>query len=165
MDILKQGAVISQSGVYRYELYRIWDREKPKVLFIMLNPSTADHTKDDPTIRRCMDFANSWGYGGIYVCNLYAARTSDPRVLKSAHNAGVDIVGDENLKHIEESFFKTSKVIFAWGSSKPDKMAYQNHTEGIIAKYYDAECLGKNKDGSPKHPLYLKKDLKTFLFR
>ena len=66
------GAIISDCGKYRYQLWRKWDPSLPVVLFIMLNPSQADASEDDPTIRRCINYAKSWGYGGIYVGNLFA---------------------------------------------------------------------------------------------
>src|SRR3546814_16904510 len=69
------------SDVCSSDLWRIWDDTKPQCMFIMLNPSTADADLDDPTIRRCIGFAKSWGYGGLQVCNLFAYRSTEPREL------------------------------------------------------------------------------------
>lgn len=78
---MDKGAIISGCGKYRYSLWRTWDKKLPKVMFIMLNPSTADAYEDDPTIRRCINFAKSWGYGGIVVGNLFAYRATNPKKL------------------------------------------------------------------------------------
>jgi len=89
MTIEKQHAMISDAKLsvcrkYRYALWRIWDKSKPIVLFISLNPSTADEKEDDPTIRRCIGFAKSWGYGGLCMANLFAYRTKSPSEMMSA---------------------------------------------------------------------------------
>ena len=72
--VIRRNAELSACGKYRYRLSRIWDDKKPLVLFIMLNPSTADAEQDDPTIRRCIAFAKNWGYGGFMAGNLFAFR-------------------------------------------------------------------------------------------
>ena len=106
---MKKHAVISQDNKYRYQLSRIWDNEKPTVLFIMLNPSTADADADDPTIRRVVNFAKSWGYGGVFVGNLYAFRSTDPKGLKHTE----DPVGEENIAHVQTLIGLTDKVVYA----------------------------------------------------
>jgi hypothetical protein len=149
---MMKGATISECGKYRYKLWRIWDCDKPCVLFIMLNPSTADALEDDPTIRRCINFAKSWGYGGLYVGNLFAYRSTDPKELKRVD----DPIGIQNSANIYEMFTNCDKVICAWGD---DKMVRLSSVANIIPErhlYY----LDKCKSGNPKHPLYLKKDLK-----
>ena len=84
---LNRGATFSKCKIYRYRLWRIWDAKKPTVLFIMLNPSTAGSTMDDPTIKRCIGFAKSWGYGGLYVGNLFAYRSTQPKGLLKLNDA------------------------------------------------------------------------------
>ena len=79
--MIERGAVFSPNGVYRYSLSRVWKREKGLVLFLLLNPSTADANVLDPTLRRCMSFAEAWGYGGILVGNIFALRSTDPQFL------------------------------------------------------------------------------------
>ena len=91
-------APITEDGKYRYYLTRVWDYKKPTLLFIMLNPSIADSNNDDPTIRRVVDFAEYWGYGGIYVGNLYAFRSTDPKGLLKTD----DSKGPENEKNIKK---------------------------------------------------------------
>jgi hypothetical protein len=87
---MKKDAKLSDDKLYRYQLSRIWDETKPKVLFIMLNPSTADADVDDPTIRRVINFAKSWNYGGVYVVNLYAFRSTDPKGLTPFYISNAD---------------------------------------------------------------------------
>ncbi len=78
----RTGADFDGTGAYRYSLWREWDSRRPIVAFVMLNPSTADAAKDDPTIRRCASFARSWGYGSLEVVNLFAYRASEPKRLR-----------------------------------------------------------------------------------
>lgn len=154
-----KGAIISDCGQYRYSLWRIWDEDKPRVLFIMLNPSTADESKDDPTIRRCIGFAKSWGYGGFYVGNLFAYRSSSPKDLLSAtHPKGL-----HNYAHLVDMESKCEKVVFAWGNGpilKKLKIELPTETVGKAPAY----CIALSKDGTPKHPLYLPKVLVPRLF-
>lgn len=151
-------AVISDCGKYRYSLTRIWDESKPKVMFIMLNPSTADASNDDPTIRRCIGFAKSWGFGGLYVCNLFAFRATNPKDLLKADNP----FGDQNIWHTRQLFDKVEKVICSWGNKAiVDKILGKgNDYETIYYAYDKLHFLELSKDGTPKHPLYLKSDLK-----
>ncbi|GAL83447.1 hypothetical protein MYP_674 [Sporocytophaga myxococcoides] len=147
----ESGAIISTCKNYRYRLWRIWDKSKPFVMFIMHNPSTADESEDDRTIKRCVNFAKSWGYGGIYVGNIFAYRSTKPEVIKQV----IDPIGPDNNKHLTEMLQKCQIVIAAWGNhpkteSKPLK--------GIdIGKFY---YLSLTKTGNPRHPLYLKMNLK-----
>ena len=140
-----KGAIFSDDRKYRYALWRIWDDTKPLVMFIGLNPSTANEDSDDPTIRRVKKFASEWGYGGVYMMNLFGIVSSDPSVLLTADNP----IGDNNeyLEHISR---KCSKVIFAWG-------AFQvNGRDKVVADMFpDAYALLLNKNGSPRHPLYV----------
>lgn len=147
----KKKAVISSCEKFRYTLYR-GDCENPLV-FIMLNPSTADALIDDPTIRRCMGFANSGGYDGIIVVNLYAFRSPNPKDLLQTQ----DPVGSENDQYITSIVSKHKTVVCAWGSNAlVDRV---NHVMSIL-KQHEAKvvCLGMNKNGSPKHPLYIAAD-------
>lgn len=155
---MEKSATVSGCGKYRYRLERIWDKSKPKVLFIMLNPSTADAMNDDATIRRCVNYAKEWGYGGVLVGNLFAYRATKPKELLTAENP----IGDENLKFIDQMFKEAAAVICAWGNSGiVDKLGKKlgpdyKPLKGWIGFLYYLELA---KNGTPKHPLYLKKDL------
>lgn len=156
-------AVISECGKYRYLLTRIWDENKPKVMFIMLNPSTADANNDDPTIRRCIGFAKSWGYGALYVVNLFALRATNPQKLLTAPF----LVGVENEKWIRQTSNLVNLVICAWGNSLiVDKLQKRlDHTWKPLSWINKPlHYLELSNDGTPKHPLYLSKNLtpKTF---
>jgi hypothetical protein len=146
---MKNYATLTQDNKYRYKLSRIWDEEKPSVLFIMLNPSTADANIDDPTIRRVVNFAKSWGYGGVFVGNLYAFRSTDPKVLKHID----DPVGEDNIEHIKQLIGLSDMVIYAWGN---------NHKEpSWLCELVDTPyCIDVSRNRIPKHPLYLKGTLK-----
>lgn len=159
-----KGAVISTDKVYRYRLWRIWDDTKDKVLFIMLNPSTADYDVDDPTIRRCVGFAKSWGFGGVYVGNITAFRSTDPKKLNQDSFA----TGTENLLHIMDMVKDCTTVVCAWGNgpvlkklTKGSGIAVERACGVFILKQKGKRIcvIDRAKDGTPKHPLYLKKDL------
>jgi hypothetical protein len=151
---MKKHAIISHDCKYRYELQRIWDEKKPKILFIMLNPSTADADNDDPTIRKIIKFSKSWGYGGVYVGNLYAFRSTDPKALRHTH----DPVGEDNIEHITKLISLSDIVVYAWGNKnmEPDWLR-----ELVDTPY----CIDISKNGNiPKHPLYLKGDLQPKIY-
>lgn len=159
------GAHLSDCGTYRYQLSRIWDKNKPLVGFIMLNPSTADSLNDDPTVRRCVGFAKSWGYGGIYIVNLFAYRSSNPRDLLAI--PALDAVGYLNQFYLEEVFDKADFIVCAWGNqSILDRLMKRlNNEYKPLAKCFTSLCyLELSKNGTPKHPLYLKADCKLLEF-
>jgi len=156
---VKKGALLSDCKVYRYRLWRIWDEAKPKVMFIMLNPSTADGEMDDPTVRRCIGFAKSWGYGGLYIANLFAYRSTQPKDLLEH----TDVVGLDNSFHLNEMSKKCEIAVCAWGNSKiVNKLKFNKQLlKGLKIPLY---CIELSKDGTPKHPLYLKSELKPIKF-
>ena len=160
---MNKGAHISACGKYRYQLWRIWDETKPLVLFIMLNPSTADGTDDDPTIRRCVAYAIEWGYGGIYVGNLFSYRARNPEELLTVKNPN----GVLNSTCIEAMVLECDLVVFAWGNAKI--LEKRNPWNPTIKKLKDISCrptahIEMALDGkTPKHPLYLKSDLKPVI--
>ncbi len=151
---MKKHAILSEDNKYRYQLSRIWDEEKPMILFIMLNPSTADANIDDPTIRRVTNFAKSWGYGGLYVGNLYAFRSTDPNILQKVDNP----IGTDNIQYIKSLIGLTEKVIYAWGNNRKEPEWLSN----LVDNPY---CIDISKKGIPKHPLYLKGNLLPKLYR
>lgn len=150
-------ASISEDGLYRYSLTRIWDAcaLAANATFIMLNPSTADALVDDPTIRRCVGFAKAWGCGGLHVVNLYALRSTDPRGLWAAP----DPVGPDNDAYLTNCAHRArhygSPLVAAWGmNARPDRVAQVLELPGMGAVH----ALGTTKSGAPRHPLYLRSD-------
>lgn len=146
-----KNAIIDDTGKYRYLLTRTWDENLPPAVFVMLNPSTANAEEDDPTIRRCVNFAKKWDLGGIKVVNVFAYRATNPKELFKVKEP----IGIENEKYIREAVINAGIIILAWGSSCTKlKSGYRKVKE--ILKDYETHCLGITKDGFPKHPLYLK---------
>lgn len=144
-------AVIDNTGKYRYLLTRTWDENLPSAVFVMLNPSTADAEIDDPTIRRCISFAKTWGCGEIKVVNIFAYRATNPKELFKTKEP----IGIENEKYIKQAITTAKFIVLAWGSScKTIDSGYEKAKE--ILKNSEIYCLGITKDGFPKHPLYLK---------
>ena len=137
--------------MYRYALSRTWDSDLPECVFIMLNPSTADAKENDPTIRRCIGFAKDFGCGSLTVVNLYAFRSTDPKKLWLTP----DPVGRLNDSFITSAFKAADgPIIAAWGANAERGRAQQAMN---LARGKEVLALGINKDGSPKHPLYLPK--------
>jgi len=147
----KKSAIISECGKYRYELRRIWQPRTALICWVMLNPSTADANFDDPTIRRCMGYTARWGYGGIIVVNLFALRATNPKELYKSD----DPKGPENYHYIFRASWETKLTIAAWGTHGK----YLKQSETVLAQLTNAHYLALTKEGYPKHPLYLKKDL------
>ncbi len=151
---MTKGAIIE--GNYRYRLWRIWDKTKQVMVWIMLNPSTADAEEDDPTIRRCMGFARSNGCGSINVVNLYAYRTTDPKELLKVQ----DPIGPENDHWLSVTCAQYNiKVVCGWGNFEVD-----NKRANVVMqerkKFDSLYRFGPTtKSGQPRHPLYLKRDL------
>lgn len=152
-DGITRTADISDDGLYRYSLTRSWGAN-PWATFIMLNPSTADGTEDDPTIRRCLGFARSWGLDGITVVNLFAYRATDPDDLAAAHKAGVDVVGPENRTSILAcTQLASGPIVAAWGAG-PAALR-QLIAQRVRTLPSGLQCLALTKAGGPRHPLYL----------
>lgn len=148
-------AIISECGKYRYRLERSWPEgnQEDKACFIMLNPSTADATQNDPTIRRCIGFAKAWGYGGLVVVNLFAFRATNPDELYEVD----DPVGRDNDAHILNAVEHCKGAVCAWGVKGHIRNRHNNVRRMIgMPLYY----LALTKGGNPSHPLYLKSELK-----
>jgi hypothetical protein len=143
-------AVFSPCRQWRYQLSRIWRADLEPVIWVMLNPSTADETKDDPTIRRVIGFSMNWGYGGAIIYNLFAWRSPHPTFLRKTP----DPVGPENDQHLV-AIAENRLVICAWGN---DGQLYGRSRAVLpLLAHCRLECLGTSKHtGEPKHPLYLR---------
>ena len=156
MSFINKTANFSTCRKYRYSLSRIWDKQKKFVLFIGLNPSTADEKVDDPTIRRCSGYAQKWGYGGFIMVNLFAYRTTLPSNLKKVKYP----VGRDNDKYIVKLSKKADITVAAWGNNGN---LYRRDKQ-VLSLVPNLMCLKVNKSGQPAHPLYLNKDLKLTKF-
>ncbi len=159
---MDKGAQFSDCRRYRYALWRTWQEGESHVMFIGLNPSTADETKDDPTIRRCIGYAKAWGFGGIHMLNLFAFRATNPKDLKKAN----DPVGKENDSYLKMYLEPGGLNIACWGTHG----SFLNRGEEVIELLNrgNLSCFDLTKNGQPKHPLYLKQDIKPIrlsLFR
>jgi hypothetical protein len=150
VDLLTRGeALISDCGLYRYWLRRQWDEGK-EVCFIMLNPSTADAMKDDPTVRKCVGFARGWGYTSLLVLNLFNYRSKTPADLKKVS----DPIGSDAAYYIDRAV-ASDLVIAAWGING----GYLDRDKKVFAQLRSAgvklQCLRVSNEGFPYHPLYL----------
>ena len=152
---MKKSANFSRCRTYRYALWRSWDEHKPYAMMIGLNPSTADEVEDDPTLIRCINFAKSWGYGGVCMTNLFAYRATDPNDMKAV----ADPVGASNNRWLTRLAKEAGIVVAAWGNDG----SYLNRASQIRNKIPNLYCLKMNKSGEPAHPLYLRAELKPVL--
>ncbi len=149
---MSRTAVLSGDGVYRYELRRTWCSLLPTVQWIMLNPSTADATADDASIRRCVGFARAWGRGGIVVRNLFALRATDPRELYH-HPDPVGPGNDDAL--LKGAAMDDTLTVCAWGA-RGSHLGRAAAVCALMARHgLTLHHLGQTKAGQPLHPLYL----------
>jgi len=146
---VERGAFISPDGLYRYWLWRHWGKGVRRVLFIMLNPSTADALIDDPTIEACIAFAMLWDFDGLEVCNAFAFRATKPIELQRA----VDPVGMFNNGWIIDRANHAELIVCAWGNHAT--FNGRNRVMLELLKSYPLHTLRISKDGHPGHPLYI----------
>ncbi len=153
-------AIFSRERKYRYLLRRRLKNESSQTIctFIMLNPSTADERKNDPSVIRCMGFAEAWGYGWLEVCNLFAFRSTESKRLKIGEVDHAYIVGVDNDHHIAGSVTRADLVVVAWGAH--GKLIDRGHD--VLAKLNAARIVpwhfNLTHGGEPVHPLYLPKN-------
>lgn len=152
--MLDAGAIFSSDRRFRYSLWRIWRKEKRPAMFLMLNPSTADETSNDPTVERCQRYALRWGFGGLIVCNIFAYRATNPVIMK----AQPDPIGPENDAAILVNAGNAGVVVCAWGNHG----RHLNRSADVMAMLHDQKiitwCLSRTNIGEPGHPLYLRSD-------
>jgi hypothetical protein len=141
-------------GDYRYRLWRTLASggRSGRLLFVMLNPSTADATINDPTLRRCISFASDWGFGSLEVCNLFAYRATDPEVLARLP----DPIGPENDRHLLAAAARAETIIAAWGG-RGDLKGRAAQVKALLVCCRPLFCLGLTKGGAPRHPLYVRR--------
>ena len=148
------GASFSKCRTYRYALWREWANHGPQLVVIGLNPSTADETMDDPTIRRCIGFAKREGCGRLVMLNLFGLRATDPREML----AHPDPVGPDNDGMLRMFSYASGVRAFvaAWGANQ--HRAHLERGRTVAAMFPGIKCFGTTKAGHPKHPLYLRAD-------
>lgn len=157
---IQRAALLSECGRYRYLLSRTWS-DAPLALFVLLNPSTADASVDDQTVRKCIGFSRSWNLGGFNIVNLFALRATDPKDLWEArwdHR-----VGPETDAHITAAIAAAGgDLVVGWGRLEPpakNRELVRARVQHVLELINDVGrqpmCLGTNADGSPRHPLYL----------
>lgn len=151
----------SECRTYRYTLERRWADGAPCV-FIMLNPSTATESENDPTNRRTMTFAQQWGFGSVIAVNEFAFRATDPKHMKAA----ADPVGPENDRILRETCAKAGGIVCAWGVHGRHR---DRDLDVVTMLSYRTEkpplqCLGFTKAGDPRHPLYVPNTTKRVAF-
>ncbi len=160
-----QGATFSADRNFRYTLWRRWDspilQREGTVLWVMLNPSTADEWNLDATVRRCEDYTKAWGYGGLVVVNIFGLCSKDPKDLYRALARGVDPTqqGHHNDEAIGREAAKADLVITAWGVHGAMKNRGPEVLDALLENR-SVHHLGLNADRSPRHPLYLPADLR-----
>jgi hypothetical protein len=142
-------AVFDPTAQYRYWWSRRWDSARPVLNFLMLNPSTADAERSDPTVTRCLHFARAWGFGTLIVTNIFSYRSTDPRALRTV----ADPVGPENDAWIVQAADRANRVVVAWGThgtlgGRQDQVLALLHDHPLYA-------LGQTHQGCPRHPLYV----------
>jgi hypothetical protein len=158
-----RSAFISGDGLYRYNLRRRW-ADGAALLIIGLNPSTADATEDDPTIRRCIGFAKSLQYSALYMGNLFAYRATDPAMLRRV----TDPIGPENDAALTALASQSAGIIVAWGAHEMGRPYFWDRAR-VVTKLLNGikypYCFGLTKQGHPKHPLYLRADSPLVRYR
>ena len=157
---MKKDADIDETGKYRYMLSRQWNEKKDFVNFVLFNPSTADDKEDDRTIKACISIAENLGYGGFYVTNLFAYRTSFPKELKNF----TEPEGEKNDDYIKKYANLSKDIIVAWGNHGSFKNR-DKHLIDTLSEINTLYCLGHTKKGNPRHPLYLKRTTKKIKFK
>jgi hypothetical protein len=147
---IKSGATFSLCQTWRYKLWRRWSPAGPTIAFIGLNPSTADEVNDDPTVRRCIGFARRWGFGGMYMLNVFAYRSTNPRALTTA----ADPVGPRNDATLARICRRCDMVVACWGTW--GRLFDRGQAAIELLGDMPVHCLGTTRGGHPKHPLYLR---------
>ena len=153
---MERTADFSECRKYRYALWRIWGGITGYAMFVGLNPSTADETVDDPTIRRCISFAQDWGYSGLCMTNIFAYRATKPSDMKCA----IDPVGKDNDDWLRDASSGAAVVVAAWGTHG----TFAGRHTAVRKLLPNLHYLKLTKDGHPSHPLYLQKTLRPVLW-
>lgn len=161
------GARLSADGVYRLSLWRRWAAGGRTACWVLLNPSTADGERDDPTLRRCVGFSQAAGCSALELVNLFAFRSSSPAEVVRAARAGVDVIGPECDAAIAAAAAGADAIVVGWGIvptglrklALPDRVRYRHREVLELLEGGEArgrvQCLGHTTGGWPRHPLYV----------
>ncbi len=167
-----QNTTWSADRRYRYFLRRPWHEQvaqgfaepemsaegRPPIAFLLLNPSTADEVKDDPTVARCRRYAVAWGFGEVIVLNAFAYRATDPKDMR----AQADPVGPDNdatlLATLPAVQALGGRLVCGWGNHGAH-LGRSDQLRALLADFEGLRCFPKTKAGEPGHPLYLRKDV------
>lgn len=144
-------AVYSDCERYRYALTRTWASDSPRLTWVMLNPSTADERRNDPTIERCQRRTVALGFGAMRIANLFAWRATDPKALKKAASPE----GADNAKALEQAFSWADTVILGWGVHGAHRDAGPRLLVSLRRRRKPIWHLGLTQAGHPRHPLYV----------
>jgi hypothetical protein len=158
--VIRSGAIFNECGKFRTRLWRIWDTAKPRALWVLLNPSTAGEHKNDPTIWAIMDFTERWGFGGVEVCNVYDFRATDPKKLRDAHYPQ-SRENEAVLRTMMTTIAAEGGIVVVGCGTKvgPNRLLdFRVDAQLLGVPLYH---LGLNTDGTPKHPLYIKRTTPT----
>ncbi|MGC1308647.1 MAG: DUF1643 domain-containing protein [Phormidesmis sp.] len=152
--VIERTAVFDRSQNYRYWLGRRWQKGGAQVAFVMLNPSRADDTHDDPTLRACIQFAQRWEYSALSVVNLFGYRTPHPAMLKKADNP----VGPQNDEYVLKAVTEAQQVVLAWGNW--GSLGGRDRAILTLLRPHQPKLtyLQMNRSGQPRHPLYISRD-------
>lgn len=173
--VISDGCEFSECRRWRYTLWRTWQQQGAQadlfaaglnqrrdeyLMIVGLNPSTADERVDDPTIRRCINFARKYGFGGLCMTNLFGWRATDPKSMMKWSIMGHDVIGKDNDHWLAESARNAGLIICAWGNDGP----FLGRAKAVIALLQQhvrgpLHCFRKTGAGEPEHPLYLPGDL------
>ncbi len=151
LHIGAKGVVFSACGAYRYLLWRLWNRNLPALGWILLNPSTASAEVDDPTLRRCLDYTYRWGFGSLWLFNVFALRSSSPQALRTCP----DPVGPFNDDYLSWASTRCNLLLAGWGNHG----RLYGRSDIVRSRFTRLHCLRLTAQGQPAHPLYLPKNL------
>ncbi|MEL7332166.1 MAG: DUF1643 domain-containing protein [Cyanobacteria bacterium J06560_2] len=152
---IERTAILDRTGNYRYRLGRRWQTTGPEVAFVMLNPSSADATQDDPTLRACIQFAQKWNYASLSVVNLFGYRTPHPSELKKVK----DPIGAENDAYVLAAVTAAKKVVLAWGNEGGLLGRDRAILTQLLPHKQKLHYLLLNRSGQPRHPLYVSRSV------
>lgn len=156
---IESSAVFDLTGTYRFLLTRVWDPDRPRVCWVMLNPSHADAYHNDKTVKQIISYAKAWNFGGLEVVNLFAFISTDPSKLREEG----DPVGSGNDRYIREAVGRASMIVCAWGAGGTLR-GRDKEVIAILQEFGELRCIGRTKDGHPWHPSRKSLELRAIPF-